>query len=75
MRRLIAVAAVSAAVLAVPSSTAAADFPEVPADVTTACTAVLTNPGTGVGGATTGRMAPRAAAITAALIEDACFGG
>ena len=48
-------------------------FPEQPgANVQTACSAVGTNPGTGVGGAF--NPAPTAAAILAGLYADVCGG-
>jgi hypothetical protein len=49
-------------------------FPEQPGTHgQTACTAVTTNPGTGVGGAA--MPSPTAAAIVTGLLQDACFGG
>lgn len=39
------------------------------------CAAVTSNPGSGPGGAAGQHSSPTAAAITAGLLTDACFGG
>jgi hypothetical protein len=73
----------AAVFMAVSASPALADagapgttFPEQPGNnAETACVAVTTNPGSGVGGSTEGHISPTAAAITGGLIVDACFGG
>ena len=73
------------AVLAIAATTATAGFadagapgstfPEQPGMHTqTACAAVLSNPGTGAGGAA-GHMSATAGAITTGLVVDACLGG
>jgi len=50
-------------------------FPEQPGtNVANACNSVLSNPGTGTGGAASHDSAT-AASITGGLIVDACFGG
>jgi len=50
-------------------------FPEQPGtNIATACNSVLSNPGTGQGGAAS-HDSSTAAAITGGLVFDACFGG
>ena len=78
MRRfgvLVVAAAVAAGPTAgIASAAPGTGFPEQPGGhVATACTSILSNPGTGVDGAS--RLAPIAADITTALLTDACFGG
>jgi hypothetical protein len=78
MKRLSAALAVAAlAVAAAPAGAApGASFPEQPGThPQTACAAVTTNPGTGATGQAGQVISPTAGAITAGLIEDACFGG
>jgi hypothetical protein len=81
MSRLI-LAIVSSAILivAVPSAAVAGapgtNYPEQPGShVANACATVLSNPGTGVGGAAGANQSSTAAGITAGLVVDACFGG
>jgi ribonuclease PH len=83
MTRLILATVSTAALLIAAATVALADagapgttFPEQPnANVANACAMVVSNPGTGVGGATTGRISPIAQAITGSLLQDACFEG
>ncbi len=51
------------------------NFPEQPGDnVQGGCAAVVSNPGTGIGGQA-GHMSSTANGITGQLLADACFGG
>jgi hypothetical protein len=79
MKRYIAAAAIAAMVTAAP---AAADrgapgqtFPEQPPSPAPGCAAVLSNPGTSIGGVAGTHFSARADAITMGLLTDACFGG
>jgi hypothetical protein len=80
MKRRISAFLCAAVFMAVSATPALADrgspgstFPEQPGDNgATACAAVLTNPGTGTGGAAGQNISPTAGAITTALITDAC---
>jgi hypothetical protein len=75
--------AVAVAALAIGAGPAVADrgapgttFPEQPnGNVGTACAAVNTNPGTGVGGHAEAHLSPTAGVILTGLLEDACVGG
>jgi hypothetical protein len=83
MKRSILTVTVTAAVMATVTGGAWADrgapgstFPEQPGGhVATACSAVGTNPGTGLGGAFEQNAAPTAGAILAGLYNDVCLGG
>ena len=82
MKRRIVAILVAGALMAVGAAPAFGDagspgatFPEQPTNNQTACTAVTTNPGSGVGGAAEGNISPTAGAIVGGLITDACFGG
>jgi hypothetical protein len=74
---------VTAAVMATVTGGAWADpgppgstFPEQPGgNVATACSAVGTNPGTGIGGRFEQHASPTASAILAGLYTDVCLGG
>jgi len=68
---MMATAAVASADPGAPGST----FPEQPGtNPATACGTVVSNPGTGVGGAAA-HFSSTAQAITGGLFVDACFGG
>jgi len=76
MRRSVVILAAVSVFAGLPAASAGADpgppgttFPEQPGgSVATGCEAVISNPGQGPGSAV-------GQAITAGLIEDACFGG
>lgn len=79
MKRYVVSAAIAALVGAGP---AAADpgapgqtFPEQPPSPAPGCSAVLSNPGTSIGGVAGTHFSARADSITAGLLADACFGG
>jgi hypothetical protein len=81
VRRLI-LAIVSSAILMVAMAGAAVagapgtNFPEQPgSNIANACGTVLSNPGTGAGGAAGAHESLTAAGITGGLVVDACFGG
>jgi hypothetical protein len=81
MRRLI-LAIVTSAVLTIATAGVAfagppgTNFPEQPGDnVANACAAVVSNPGSGPGGAAMTNASPTALAIVNAMLIDACFGG
>jgi hypothetical protein len=68
---MMATAAVASADPGAPGNT----FPEQPGtNPATACTTIVSNPGTGVGGAAA-HFSSTAQAITGGLLADACFGG
>jgi hypothetical protein len=81
MKRRILSILVAAALIAVSASPAYAgapgtNVPEQPdGHVANACTAVNTNPGTGLGGVAENHFSPTAEGILVGLIGDACFGG
>jgi hypothetical protein len=78
MKRLIVL--VAAAALAAAGSAAAdtgapgTTFPEQPPAPVPGCAAVLSNPGTQVGGVAGMHFSGTANAITSGLVADACFG-
>jgi len=83
MQRRIVPILVTGAFMTIGASPALADagapgttFPEQPGtNVATACAAVTTNPGAGVGGQAALHLSPTAGGIVAGVVEDACFGG
>jgi len=83
MRRLTVSVFAIAALMATTSSVALADagapgttFPEQPGtNPATACATVVSNPGTGIGGAAGAHLSPTAGAITSGLLADGCSGG
>lgn len=83
MRRLTVSVFAIAALMAATSGVALADagapgttFPEQPGtNPATACATVLSNPGTGSGGAVGEHVSPTAQAITNGIVQDGCFGG
>jgi hypothetical protein len=79
MKRYVVSVAIAALVGASP---AAADrgapgqtFPEQPPSPAPGCAAVLSNPGTSLGGVAGTHFSDEADAITSGLLADACFGG
>jgi hypothetical protein len=78
MRRRVGLLAVAALFLAAPayadSGAPGSTFPEQPGTVP-GCGAVLSNPGTQLGGVAGTHHAAEADAITLGLLRDACFGG
>ena len=81
MRRLVLATVTSAALMIATAGAALAgppgtNFPEQPGNnVQNACTAVLSNPGSGPGGPAMTNASPTALVIVNALVVDACFGG
>jgi len=83
MKRRIVAFLVAAVFMAVGASPALADagspgstYPEQPgSNVQSGCTAVTTNPGSGMGGTAGQNISPTGGAIVGGLIADACFGG
>ncbi|TME86391.1 MAG: hypothetical protein E6I44_13600 [Chloroflexi bacterium] len=82
LRRFVVATFASAALMVATAAVALADpgapgstFPEQPGThPATACASVVSNPGTGVGGAAA-HFSSTAQAITNGLVTDACFGG
>jgi hypothetical protein len=75
MRRVLFATLVALGLLLVNGMPALADFPEQPGThVATACDAVGSNPGTGLGGVAGQNESPTAVAITSVLYADACLG-
>jgi hypothetical protein len=80
MRRVVlAISTAALLVVAVPTAvladagTPGSTFPEQPSgNVSTACATVVSNPGTGVGGAAGENGSDTALAITGGLLADAC---
>ncbi len=83
LTRLTVAVFATAALMAATAGIAIADpgapgstFPEQPGtNPATACTSVVSNPGTGVDGASGAHISPTAGAITSGLLQDGCFGG
>jgi hypothetical protein len=76
MKRLIVVLAAAAFASAGPAAAApGTNFPEQPPQPVPGCAAVLSNPGTQLGGVAGTHHSAVADAITLALVADACFGG
>jgi hypothetical protein len=82
LRRLAVATLASAALMMATAAVASADpgapgstFPEQPGThPAAACASIVSNPGTGVGGAAA-HFSSTAQAITSGLLADACFGG
>jgi hypothetical protein len=80
MTRYVLALAIAALVGAAPAMADAGSpgstFPEQPGThVSSGCVAIISNPGTGVGGQTSESMSATANAITGGVLTDACFGG
>jgi len=81
MRRLILAIGSSAILMVAMAGAAVAgppgtNFPEQPGlHLANACATVLSNPGTGAGGAAGAHESSTATGITGGVVVDACFGG